>query len=88
VFHYKAREVDPRIVGKDLKVQAVVTGRIVQHGERLIMRHPGRQVFKAVRRPDVVLTGSQAAFALRDTVTAQSDARLIVLDLRVAASGC
>ena len=37
VFHYKAREVDPQIVGKDLKVQAVVTGRIVQHGDRLII---------------------------------------------------
>jgi len=37
VFHYKAREVDPQIVGKELKVQAVVTGRIVQHGDRLII---------------------------------------------------
>ena len=37
VFHYKAREVDPQIVGKDLKVQAVVTGRIVQHGDRLMI---------------------------------------------------
>jgi TolB-like protein len=37
VFHYKAREVDPQLVGKDLKVQAVVTGRIVQHGDRLII---------------------------------------------------
>ena len=37
VFHYKEREVDPQLVGKDLKVQAVVTGRIVQHGDRLII---------------------------------------------------
>jgi Tfp pilus assembly protein PilF len=37
VFHYKAREVDPQVVGKDLKVQAVVTGRIVQRGDRLII---------------------------------------------------
>jgi eukaryotic-like serine/threonine-protein kinase len=37
VFHYKGREVDPQLVGKDLKVQAVVTGRIVQHGDQLII---------------------------------------------------
>jgi len=37
VFHYKARDVDPQMVGKHLKVQAVVTGRIVQHGDRLII---------------------------------------------------
>jgi len=38
VFHYKARDIDPVSVGKDLKVQAVVTGRIVQHGDRLTIR--------------------------------------------------
>jgi len=37
VFHYKGREVDPQVVGKDLKVQAVITGRIVQHGDQLIV---------------------------------------------------
>jgi serine/threonine protein kinase/Tfp pilus assembly protein PilF len=37
VFHYKGREVDPQTVGKDLKVQAVVTGRIVQQNDRLII---------------------------------------------------
>jgi Tfp pilus assembly protein PilF len=37
VFHYKGREVDPATVAKDLKVQAVVTGRIVQRGDKLIV---------------------------------------------------
>jgi TolB-like protein/Tfp pilus assembly protein PilF len=37
VFRYKEREVDPEQVGKDLRVQAVVTGRIVQQGDRLIV---------------------------------------------------
>jgi TolB-like protein/Tfp pilus assembly protein PilF/predicted Ser/Thr protein kinase len=37
VFRYKGRDVDPQTVAKDLKVQALVTGRIVQHGDQLII---------------------------------------------------
>jgi len=37
VFRYKGRDVDPQAVAKDLKVQAIVTGRIVQHGDQLII---------------------------------------------------
>ena len=37
VFRYKGRDVDPQTVAKDLKVQAVVTGRIVQHGDQLVI---------------------------------------------------
>ena len=37
VFRYKGREVDPQTAGKDLKVQAVVTGRIVQRNDQLII---------------------------------------------------
>ena len=37
VFRYKGHEVDPQTVAKDLKVQAVVTGRIVQRGDQLII---------------------------------------------------
>jgi len=33
VFHYKGRDADPQKVGHDLSVQAVVTGRLVQHGD-------------------------------------------------------
>jgi hypothetical protein len=29
VFHYKGRDIDPGAVAKELKVQAVVMGRIV-----------------------------------------------------------
>ncbi len=32
VFHYKAREDDPQGVGHDLHVDAVLTGRVVEHG--------------------------------------------------------
>lgn len=35
VFRYKTREVDPRTVGKDLGVHAVMTGRVIQHGDDL-----------------------------------------------------
>jgi eukaryotic-like serine/threonine-protein kinase len=37
VFHYKGKDVDPQVVAHDLKVDGVVTGRIVQHGDQLII---------------------------------------------------
>jgi TolB-like protein/Flp pilus assembly protein TadD len=38
VFRYKGREVDPQIVGHELGVRAVLTGRIQQVGELLIIK--------------------------------------------------
>lgn len=35
VFRYKGREIDAQAVGRDLKVQTVLTGRVVQMGESL-----------------------------------------------------
>jgi len=35
VFHYKGREIDPLAVGRELKVKAVLTGRVVQRGDNL-----------------------------------------------------
>ncbi|MEK6324039.1 MAG: protein kinase [Acidobacteriota bacterium] len=35
VFRYKAKDVDPQAVGRELKVQAVLTGRIIQRGDGL-----------------------------------------------------
>ena len=37
VFHYKGRDVDPQVVAHDLKVDGVITGRIVQRGDQLII---------------------------------------------------
>ena len=37
VFRYKGRDVEPQTVAKDLKVQAVVTGRIVLRGDQLVV---------------------------------------------------
>ena len=38
VSRYKGREVDPRELGRDLGVDAVLTGRVVQTGERLVIK--------------------------------------------------
>ena len=37
VFHYKGRDVDPQLVAHDLRVEGVVTGRIVQRGDQIII---------------------------------------------------
>jgi eukaryotic-like serine/threonine-protein kinase len=37
VFRYKGHDADPQAVAKDLKVEAVVTGRILQRGDRLVV---------------------------------------------------
>ncbi|MGA7630198.1 MAG: tetratricopeptide repeat protein, partial [Terriglobales bacterium] len=37
VFHYKGREIDPEAVGRELKVKAVLTGRLVQQGDSLFL---------------------------------------------------
>ncbi len=38
VFSYKGKEVDPRQVGEDLKVNAVVMGSILQQGDALLIK--------------------------------------------------
>ncbi len=35
---YKGREIDPRAVGKELKVRAVLTGRVLHKGNRLVIK--------------------------------------------------
>jgi eukaryotic-like serine/threonine-protein kinase len=37
VFHYKGRDTDPQTIAKDLKVEAIVTGRIMQRGDQFII---------------------------------------------------
>jgi serine/threonine protein kinase/Tfp pilus assembly protein PilF len=36
-FRYKGRDIDPQAVGKDLKVDAVITGRVLQRGDQLMI---------------------------------------------------
>jgi TolB-like protein/Tfp pilus assembly protein PilF/predicted Ser/Thr protein kinase len=38
VFRYKGKETDPQKVGQDLKVRAVLSGRVLQRGDTLIVR--------------------------------------------------
>ncbi len=37
VFRYKGRETDPQTIGRELDVQAVMTGRLTQRGEKLTL---------------------------------------------------
>jgi TolB-like protein/Tfp pilus assembly protein PilF len=37
VFHYKGKDADPQAVARDLKVEAVVTGRVLQRGDQLLV---------------------------------------------------
>ena len=38
VFRYEGKDVDPQKAGNDLRVRAVVSGRLLQHGNTLIVR--------------------------------------------------
>jgi serine/threonine-protein kinase len=38
VFHFKGKEIDPREVGQQLGVQAVMAGRLLRQGDQLIVR--------------------------------------------------
>ncbi len=38
VFRYKGREIDPQVIGRELGVRAVLTGRVIQLNENLIIR--------------------------------------------------
>ena len=37
MFRYKGHDADPRAVAKDLNVTAVVTGRVLQRGDQLVV---------------------------------------------------
>jgi serine/threonine-protein kinase len=37
VFRYKGREIDPRVVGRDLRVRAVLSGRVKHVGDRIVI---------------------------------------------------
>ena len=68
VFHYKGRDVDPQTVAKDLKVEAVVTGRIVQRGDQLII---SSELIDA--RTNHNLWGDQYDRKLSDLLAVQED---------------
>jgi TolB-like protein/Tfp pilus assembly protein PilF/tRNA A-37 threonylcarbamoyl transferase component Bud32 len=53
VFRYKGREVDPRIIGRELDVETILMGRITQHGDtvmidaELVDAHTGDHIWGA-----------------------------------------
>jgi serine/threonine-protein kinase len=68
VFTYKGKQVDPRKVGRDLNVDAVVTGSINQQENTLIIRADLVQVSDGTQ-----LWGQQYNRNLSDILTVQSD---------------
>ena len=78
VFHYKGRDVDPQVVAHDLKIEGVVTGRIAQHGDQLII---SAELIDA--RTNHNLWGDQYDRKLSDVLAVQEDiARAISFRLR------
>jgi TolB-like protein/Tfp pilus assembly protein PilF len=83
VFHYKGRDVDPQAVARDLKVEGVVTGRIVQRGDQLII---SAELIDG--RTNHNLWGDQYDRKLSDILAVQGDiTRAISSKLRERLSG-
>ena len=68
VFHYKGRDIDPQTVAHDLKVQGVVTGRIIQRGDKLVV---SAELIDT--RSNRNLWGDQYDRYLSDILTVQQD---------------
>jgi TolB-like protein/Flp pilus assembly protein TadD len=83
VFRYKGRETDPQAVGRELKVQAVLTGRLVQRGESLSI---SAELVDA--RDSSHIWGQQYNRRLADILAVQEDiSREITDNLRLKLSG-
>jgi serine/threonine protein kinase len=68
VFHYKGKDVDPQSVAHDLKIEGVVMGRIVQHGDQLTV---SAELIDACNNHN--LWGDQYDRKLSDVLTVQDD---------------
>jgi TolB-like protein len=68
VFTYKGKNVDPRKVGRDLKVDAIVTGKIQHRGDTLII-----EANLASVEDGSLIWGEQFQRTLSDLTTLQSD---------------
>jgi len=83
VFSYKGREVDPRKVGSDLGVRAVLTGRVVQRGDTLSIQAELIDVASVAQ-----LWGQQYNRKLSDILSVQEEiAQQISEKLRLRLSG-
>jgi serine/threonine protein kinase/Tfp pilus assembly protein PilF len=83
VFRYKGKNLDPRQVGTELRVQAVLTGRVVQHGDQLTL---GLELVDATT--ENVIWTEQYNRKQADLVLLQSDiARDVAKKLKAKLSG-
>jgi eukaryotic-like serine/threonine-protein kinase len=73
VFHYKGHDLDPQAAARDLKVEGVVTGRIVQRGDQLII---SAELIDA--RTNHSLWGDQYDRKLSDVLAVQEDITLAI----------
>jgi serine/threonine protein kinase/tetratricopeptide (TPR) repeat protein len=78
-FHYKKRDINPQKVGRELGVEALVTGRVVQHGDDLAV---SAELVDA--REDKQLWGEQYSRRMADAASVQQEiATAISGNLRV-----
>ena len=83
VFRYKGKEASPQTIGKELNVQAILNGRVVQHGDQLTL---GVELIDV--RTENILWAEQYNRKQADLVTLQGDiARDVVSKLRSKLSG-
>jgi len=83
VFRYKGKEADAQKIGRELQVRAVLTGRLLQHGDTLILRTELVDVEKGTQ-----LWGAQYDRKLADVLAVQEDiAQEILQNLRLRLTG-
>ena len=83
VFHYKGKQTDPMAVGKELGVRAVLTGRLMQRGETMLISAELIDI-----RDNKQLWGEQYETKLADMLSVQREiAREITNNLRPTLSG-
>jgi serine/threonine protein kinase len=83
VFRYKGREIDPREVGRDLSVRAVLTGRVLHRGEVLLISTELVDVADGSQ-----LWGEQYSRQLADIFAVQEEISSVISDkLRLKLSG-
>ena len=83
VFRYKGQAVNPQVVGRQLNVRAVLTGRVLQRGDSLIIGAELVDTSNGCR-----LWGKQFQRPLQDVFTVQEEiAREISESLRVELTG-
>jgi len=83
VFRYKGKETDPQKVGRDLRVRAVLSGRLAQHGNTVVVQAELIDVANGSR-----LWGGQYSRKMADVFALQEDLSTEISEkLRLRLSG-